>query len=163
MDVGEVDKLDWADFEEKTQIYLSKASVFEIRRRDRNLINQNHLSQIQISALQLFQHRRSFEANSGATADPMEDDEGIADDKEEVEDIADDKNEDETAENESSTTSKEPFRCPFCNKTYLSVKTLQAHIRHNHKEEEQVKSKEYDSQDQMMICQLQSKTDANKK
>ena len=154
-DVGDIDELNWTDLEEKLQLYLSQASLFEIRRKEKNVNNQNHLSQLQISALQLFQDRRSIEANAHPGQDADED---IADDT--VEEVTVEK---EATEKDSNMTTRDPFICPFCNKTYLSVKTLQAHIRQNHKDEEQIKSKEYDSKDQQITCMLRSKTDANKK
>ena len=111
----------------------------EITCETRNLVNQDHLSELQICAIQLFQSQRNM------AQEPLQQMEQ-EDDKEE---------DDESAAADVKTN--QVLDCPFCQKQYQSIKSLQAHIRSNHKEEKQVKSKQFNQSSEMMRCMLKNK------
>ena len=176
LDGNNFHNLRWSSFEEDALVFLNNASLFEIRQTPRNQNSQNKISELQIKFLQLFQSQRGESdlleaAASGSSGNQTKSSESkhlVPVDEDDAQGrIADGEAcSDDEEEQDEATNKKERvdivFNCPFCEKIYQKLKSLQKHIRLHHKEEKQINLKEYqDINDEKIPCLLKSSKNKN--
>ena len=166
------------DLEKKSKLFIARCSIFELE-SNQNETSEKLLALLQVSILELLENLKSRQspvpseaANSESGSKKMETDN---EDKKEETDLANNKinssdvNDDQPKEAKTKRVLKRKFmsckksgisiQCPYCNKTYKSIKSLQFHARDQHPNDRKLLAKDFEqaSNDSLTECLMKDK------